>query len=293
MERKGKSKDPELIIGEIPYANLFPVFYYLREKCDCSNYKFVKGVPSEINKMLRAGKIDVSPSSSIEYLRHKNNYSIIPWFSIGATGPICSIFLFSRLPISELNKKTIAVSSHSETSAMLLKIILRDFLSLSCKFRKINSGSLKKTLSSFPACLLIGDEAMKAKKLSTVNSQQINPPSPPFSKGGVGRFLYIYYLGELWFKHTKLPFVFALWIAKNKTLEQKRGLFNQLASDLIKAKAYTGKNLSLIAECAPQNKWFGAKELVSYWQGISYDFTDKHMEGLRLFEKYALKHSLR
>ena len=184
---------------------------------------------------------------------------------------------------------------------MLLKIILRDFLSLNCKFRKINSGSLKKTLSSFPACLLIGDEAMKAKKteikkirswedknlstsqpLNFLTSQPIDSSLP-----------YVYDLGELWFKHTKLPFVFALWIAKNKTLEQKRGLFNHLASDLIKAKAYAGKNLSSIAECAPQSKWFGANELVSYWQGISYDFTDKHMEGLRLFEKYALKHFLR
>jgi hypothetical protein len=28
---------------------------------------------------------------------------------------------------------------------------------------------------------------------------------------------------------------------------------------------------------------------VAYWNGISYDFTDEHLEGLMLFEKYAEK----
>ncbi len=224
--------------------------------------------------MLRNGKIDVSPSSSIEYLRHKHKYCIIPFFSISSAGPVCSIFLFSRLPLEKLDRKTIAVSSHSDTSVALLKIILRSFFSLNCKFISIKSGSLKKILNASPACLLIGDEAMKeAKKLSTVNCQLST--------------VYIYDLGELWFKHTGLPFVFALWIVRKKSLVQKEGLVKRLSLDLISAKKYASNNLSSIARQSPQRKWLSTRELVNYWKGISYDFTEKHMEGLLLFEKYA------
>lgn len=277
-----------LKIGKIPYANLFPVYHCLEKGNNHSIYRFVNGVPSSLNKMLRDGRLDVSPSSSIEYLRHKDKYSIIPWFSVSSEGPVGSIFLFSKLPIEALDKKTIAVSSHSETSVALLKIVLKEFLSLNCKFRKVDGGSPKKNLKFFSACLLIGDEAMKAKNQSTVNSQQSNPPLPTFSKGGQ-RGIYIYDLGELWFKHTGLPFVFALWIVRKKSLSQKRELIKKLFLDLITAKRYASKKFSLIARHAPQRKWLSAKELINYWKGISYDFTDKHMEGLRLFEKYAFR----
>jgi chorismate dehydratase len=269
-------KETKLLIGKIPYANLFPIYYYLEKECNHSGYRFINGVPSTLNRLLRSGKIDVSPSSSIEYLRHKDKYSIIPWLSISASGPICSIFLFSRLPLEELDKKTIAVSSQSDTSVVLLKIILRDFLSLNCRFRTINSGTLKGILKSFPACLLIGDEAMKeAKRLSTVNPQLSTT--------------YIYDLGELWFKHTGLPSVFALWIVRKKSILQKKELVKRFSTDLLEAKAYISKKSSLIARHAPQRKWLSEKELVDYWNGISYDFTERHIEGLRLFEKYAFK----
>lgn len=285
-------KNKKLLIGKIPYANLFPLFYYLENKCRHSNYKFVSGAPSGLNKLLRNGKIDISPSSSIEFLKYKDKYSIIPWLSVSSSGPIGSIFLFSTLPIESLNKKTIAVSSHSETSVALLKIILKDFLSLDCSFKTVNCRSLKKILLSFPAVLLIGDEAMKAKKQLTVNSKQstVNSHSSLVTHHSS---LYVYDLGELWFKTTGLPFVFALWMVRKKTILQKRELIKKLFSDLIKAKHYIRKSPLLIARHAPQRKWLSIKELADYWNGISFDFTDKHLEGLRLFEKYALKNKLK
>lgn len=268
----GKERSP-LRIGKIPYANLFPIYYYLEKKCNSSGYKFIEGVPSSLNRMLRNGKIDVSPSSSIEYLRHKGKYSIIPWLSISSAGPVYSIFLFSKFPLHKLGGKTIAISSESETSQVLLKIILKEFYSFPqagrCRFVRVRSNSLKKLLHSFSACLLIGDEAMKAKKRVSE--------------------LYTYDLGELWFRHTELPFVFALWIVRKEALSQKKGLIKRLSSDLIRAKKYASKNLSLIARHAPQEKWLGEEGLINYWRGISYDFTERHLEGLRLFERYAEK----
>ncbi len=283
-------KDNKLKIGRIPYANLFPIFYYLETECNHSEYKFIKGVPAKLNKMLREGKLDISPSSSIEYLRNKNKYRILPWLSISSFGPIKSILLFSKRPIHELGGKTIAVSSESETSTALLKIVLKEFLSLKCKFRTINQRSVKNILSSFPAVLHIGDTAMKeAKKLSAVSDQLSAPSNSSRKLLTPNSELYIYDLGELWFKYTGLPFVFALWIVSKKAAEEKKECIKAISCDLIRAKKYSNKKFPLIAKEAPQKKWLSEKELVVYWKTISYDFTEKHLEGLRLFEKFALK----
>lgn len=69
-------RETRLIVGRIPYANLFPFFYYLENRCDSSLYKFINGHPSKLNKLLREGLLDISPSSSIEYLRNKDKYSL-------------------------------------------------------------------------------------------------------------------------------------------------------------------------------------------------------------------------
>ncbi|MCK5505323.1 MAG: menaquinone biosynthesis protein, partial [Thermodesulfovibrionia bacterium] len=214
---------------------------------------------------------------------------IIPFFSISSAGPVCSIFLFSKLPLEKLDRKTIAVSSHSDTSVALLKVILKNFFSLNCKFISIKSGSLKKILNASPACLLIGDEAMKEAKKAVARCELRVAGKKQSSKLRTQDSgpMYIYDLGELWFKHTGLPFVFALWIVRKKSLVQKEGLVKRLSLDLISAKKYASKNLSSIARQSPQRKWLSTRELVNYWKGISYDFTEKHMEGLLLFEKYV------
>ena len=271
-------KGNKLKIGRIPYANLFPIFYYLDRKCNLSEYTFIKGVPSRLNRMLRAGELDISPSSSIEFLRNKSKYRVLPWLSVSSTGPIKSILLFSTLPIEKLGEKTIALSSESDTSVALLKILLKEVYSLKCRFKPTDLRSVKNILSSASAVLHIGDTAMReARKF-------LSPLPNPSS-------LYIYDLGEIWNKHTGLPFTYALWVVRIKSLHEKTDLIKKLSLDLIAARKYANRKLSLIAREAPQKKWISEKELVDYWKIISYDFTEKHLEGLRLFEKYALKNS--
>lgn len=280
MKKDSRHKDTRLIIGRIPYANLYPIFYYLEHRCNSTSYEFINGAPSEVNRMLRKGELDVSPSSSIEFLRNKGRYYILPWFSISSTGCIKSILLFSKLPIQELGGCTIALSSESETSTVLLKIILKEFHSLKCKFRSVTPAGTRNILSSFPAVLHIGDTAMKeAKRIEQSAAVRKSAPPP----------LYIYDLGELWHEHTGLPFVFALWVANKKALKEKGDLVKLLTSDLFRAKRYAGRKFPVIAQDAPQKKWLSEKELVDYWKIISYDLSERHLEGLRLFEKYSRK----
>lgn len=290
-------QDRRLRIGKIPYANLFPIFYYLETRCNHSGYKFIKGVPSTLNRMLREGRLDISPSSSIEFLRNKDKYSILPFLSVSSSGPVNSILLFSRYQLDDLRGKTIAVSSESETSVVLLKIILNEFLSLRCRFRATRRSSVRNILTYSPAVLLIGDSAMReAKRIRGQNTEHRTQSTEHRAQtveggreGGSNRSPWIYDLGELWFRHTGLPFVFALWIVRRDSLPYKEKLIKRLASDLIKARDYISKRLSFITNKAPQNRWMTKGEILNYWRGISYDFTERHLEALRVFEEYARK----
>jgi len=254
-----------LLIGEIPYANLFPIFYTLKKESDISAYEFIEGVPSELNKKIYEGLIDVSPSSSIEYLRHSDRYELIENHSISSNGPVKSILLFSKNPIEKLEGHTVLTSSQSETSVALVHIVLKKFYSLTCNFKSSNKP-LKDAVSTDTPYLLIGDEALR---------EAIQWPD-----------LYIYDMGELWHKHTGLPFTFALWIARKGCCTEKIGLYAQFIDDLNRAKISALESLDRIAAAYPSDM-LSKEALISYWKGISFDFKDEQKRGLDLFRTYA------
>src|SRR5215213_7359491 len=52
-------------LGRISYVNMAPVFHRLN-----ADVEEVQGVPTELNRMLLDGALDLAPISSIEYARH-------------------------------------------------------------------------------------------------------------------------------------------------------------------------------------------------------------------------------
>ena len=256
----------QLKIGRIRYANLFPIFYMLERAAGSAAYEFIEGVPSSLNRLVREGMVDISPSSSIEYLRHSETYTLLDGHSISSFGPVGSILLFSRRPIETLDSLPVLASSQSETSVALLEIVLRKFYDLTCQV-KTSSEPLSKAIESHTAYLLIGDDALR---------EALRWPK-----------LHIYDLGEIWYKTTGLPFVFALWIARKDCGKDNPRAFEQFRADLDFAKREGLKNLRKIAKDYPSKDLLADEEFVAYWQGISYDFGDEHKKGLALFRKYA------
>jgi len=259
-------KQGPLRIGKINYTNLFPIFSMLEKIADCSAYEFTEGVPSVVNRLLREGKIDVSPSSSIEYLRRATAYTLLDGHSISSFGPIRSILLFSTTPIETLDGLTVLTSSQSETSVALLDITLRKFYGLDCPL-KSSHEPLSKAITSSSEYLLIGDDAMREAR---------RQPG-----------LHIYDLADIWYKNTGLPFVFALWIARRDCCMNAPLLLERFRKDLDEAKDQAMKNLTAIARQSPLIPLLSEEEMVSYWKGISYDLNEEHKKGLQLFRKYA------
>jgi chorismate dehydratase len=272
--------------------------------------------------MLRIGEVDVSPSSSIEYLRHSDEYAIVEDHSISSMGTVGSIILLSAKPIEELNGLSVLTSSQSETSVALLEIIFKKFYGIRCSLKSVDIGYQLSAISYqlSDAYLLIGDDALKAVKsynsfasgeparggqLSTLNSQLIYPvrkPSLLIRQGvsackGVGIYVgsnsflsnggYIYDLGELWQKHTGLPFTFALWIYRKDCCKEKAELLKRFKSDLNVSKKRALENFKMIALQSPMRGILTEAELIAYWENISYDFGDEHRKGFELFRKFS------
>jgi chorismate dehydratase len=277
-----------LRVGKIPYMNLFPVYRTLEDEFDSRGYEFVEGYPSELNRMLRRGEIDISPSSSIEYLRDEEKYEYIDGLSISSVGPVRSILLFSRVPVDSLDGHEIFATHQSETSVALLRVILSEFYWINYKVR-VTSTPVKEAIKEHSAYLSIGDEALRT--LSGAHNMELDIEDANYGLCTIGHQLfYVYDLGELWFMNTGLPFVFALWIHRKDLAVKKRDMLTKFVGDLRSAHNRAierFKELSSIPDLA-----LPPKEIVPYWEGIDYGLSENGLEGLWLFRDYLRKLNL-
>lgn len=255
-----------LRIGQIDYANCTPIFAALQNNCDCAAYRFIRGVPAQLNGMLRRGEIDVSPSSSFEYGKFPGKYLLLPEMSISSDGPVKSVLLFSRVPIEKLNNQAIALTTESDTSVNLLRIILARQYGFSNTFQR-TTLPLREAIEEQSALLLIGDAALRESMAN--------------------RDLFVYDLGELWLGFTGLPFVFALWIVTREAAYRNRREVQSLAAGLIAAKSRAYESFGSIADTCKEREWMGREALIDYWRTLSYDLTSRHLEGVATFFRYA------
>ncbi len=256
-----------LRIGWIDYANCSPIFTALTRHFDCSGYTFVKGVPAELNAMLADGRIDVAPSSSVEYAMHEERYALMPGLSISSIGPVKSVLLFSRIPIDELDHCNIGLTSESATSVVLLKILLADMMGFTNQFERTVQSPVE-ALGRFDALLLIGDAALKAALTDHAG--------------------YVYDLGALWYQMCNLPFVFALWIVRRDAIAERYDEVSRLWRDLSAAKEIARREYAEIASSCTSREWLGLDDLIAYWNTISYDLGNEHLEGLKRYYQHAV-----
>jgi chorismate dehydratase len=259
-----------LRVGHITYANCAPFFHYLPGTGFAG--QIVPGVPAELNALLAAGQIDVSPSSSFEYARNWRDYLLLPGHSISACGPVRSVLLFSSRPLAELDGKTIALTGESATSVHLLKILLLEFLGHQfCACRIPETGTAEEVIDGGGAALLIGDKALQMAR---------RPQS----------WRYRYDLGELWTRFTGFPFVFALWILRRDAAAAQPGAVAELLEQLTRSRRMAFSDLPLLASRSPERVWMPEVELVDYWRSMDYDLGENHLAGLRLYCKLCVKY---
>lgn len=258
-----------LTVGRITYANCIPWFHFLR---DCGfDGTIVDGVPAELNRSLAAGKLDLCPSSSIEYARHADDYLLLPGHSISAIGPVQSVLLFTPMPLTDLCETPIALTGESATSVALLRVLLREFVRLPAVDTVVPETSVEAAIAAGQPALLIGDRALRMAQQTPSGCQVVD-------------------LGALWHHFTGLPFVFALWIVRRDAAAREPDALRKLAMQLGMSRSRAFSNLQLVAESAAEREWLGEEGLIRYWQSVSYDLDPVHVEGLRCYYALLEKH---
>lgn len=241
-----------LKVGIIDYLNIYPIYNHLKK---CQFCEFIFNHPSTLNRLIKSGKIDISPSSSLEYLKNKDLYYLFDEFSISSRKKILSVILYSDIPIEKVDDNTnIFLSPYSTTSNALIKIIFFEFFN---KFPKFSQNNNSENMISK---VIIGDEALKVY----------------FSKKR-----YVYDLAEIWYNFTKLPFVFGLWIGNKDSYLKKQELF-KIFYKILK-KAIRGYKIPL------SYKDFSQEQIENYFENIDYNLNETHKKSLKLFENLAKK----
>ena len=188
-------------IGAVSYLNTKPLVAGLEAISD--RYELVFDLPSRLADRLASGELDVALIPSVEATLNPN-YRIVSDACIGCRGPVWSVKLVSKVPAGEI--KTLALDEGSRTSRALTKVILAHKFNCRPELSNLSMQSDWRE-SSTDAVLIIGDRAMNLD---------------------ASHFVHQWDLGEVWNQWTGLPFVFAMWVAREEDeLDFLAGLLSQ------------------------------------------------------------------
>ena len=249
-------------LGHIDYSNCIPVHARLLAETPLAEIQVVRGLPTELNRALAAGHIDVAPCSSIEYARHWGQYRLLP-LTIASRGPVQSILLECQRPPAELHGARIGMPTASATSTVLLRILLERQWGVTAEYVSFEQDRADPFAAGCAAALWIGDVALR------------RVPGP-------GRQLLD--LGQEWFAWTGLPFAFALWQVRRELSPAALARLRLLLAD---SRAwFLDRAPQLAASYAPV---FGLAEsrLLSYWGSLVFDLDDDVRLGLLHFLSLA------
>lgn len=257
-----------LRIGKIPYANVYPVYRALEQILPPGSAVFVEGHPRELNRMLREGSLDISPSSSIEYALHPERYLLVPDISIAAREKVMSVLLLSNRPLEALPEGPIAMTEASDSSVVLLEILFRQFLRRENPLVRSPLSAVE-ALRRYPACLAIGDAAIRAA---------IDGVAPVVTD-----------LAAWWRRETGKPFVFALWIVSRGAVESNGPALRAFVRMLLSAKAIARRSIEREADTPIGPDWIPPDFRQEYWDNLTWELGAGEREGLSLFYALAAK----
>ncbi|MFZ5634134.1 MAG: menaquinone biosynthetic enzyme MqnA/MqnD family protein [Bacillota bacterium] len=259
-------------LGQVEYLNCLPVYHALEEGLIDFRGSLVKGPPARLNSMFLEGKLDVTPISSIEYARNTGSCVILPDISISADGRVASILLFSRRPVTELEGKSIAVTTSSATSVVLLKILMEHYFHVDAELCP-RRPDLKEMLKHGDGALLIGDDAMLAHRMVADE----------------GLDLIVTDLGEAWKQFTGESMIYAVWVVREDYARQNPGEVDRLSKLLVESKNLGMSDLKPVIKKARKRTGLPLPVLEDYFQTIRYNFDRDYRRALLLFYDYAYK----
>jgi chorismate dehydratase len=260
-----------LRVGRIPYVNCYPVYGALDRGVVRLDGEVVSGVPTELNRQMSEGTLDVSVVSAVEYARTPERYLLLPDLAISCDGPVQSVVLCSKLAAPELTGRTVIVSRSSMTSVALLELLFASVWNARPRFVAGDAEVSDLALldrEPHDARLVIGDAAL----LLTADGGPAAEHREPYT--------HVYDLGREWKRWTGLPFVFAVWVAR-RAVPVADSLHAH--ASLIAARDWGLAHLDELAEEAAAQTGVARARCRAYLSGLDYGLSYPHLAGLTEF----------
>ncbi len=262
-------------VGRITYINTYPVYGAIDRGIVPLRGTLVDGIPSQLNRMMAGGQLDVSVVSAVEYARQSDRYLLLPDLGITSDGPVRSVMLFSKRPAEELGKRRVLLTRSSMTSVALLGLLFEHVWKASPQFAAGDAelADVRRFADEeHEARLVIGDAALHlAARVHTSSAAEEGPvPSYP----------YVYDLGEEWKRWTGLPFVFAVWIAQRATPVVEA---LEVHARLIQSRDWGVTHIDELAAQAARATGVARSVCANYFSGLDYRLSLSHLAGLTTF----------
>ncbi len=236
-------------LGCVPYLNARPLIFGIEDR-------MIFEPPSRLCTRLRDGQLDAALAPIVECLEFPN-HRIAPGMAIGSRGTVLSVYLAHRTPLEKIRRA--ALDPDSRTSNLLLQVVLREFFNLTPEFVTGAAGDMD-------ARLLIGDPALAARPSLQAEGWRILD------------------LGEVWWRKTNLPFIYAAWTIREDV--EARPLVEMLR----KARQEGTTRIEEIIQAQNVTTKPEAREYLT--RCIRYDLGAEEMRGIREFQRLCLLHGL-
>jgi chorismate dehydratase len=263
-------------VGHIEFLNCYPLYHGLQRRGILAHdrrvdqpgspgIELLSGVPTELNRWLVQGHIDLGPISSIAYARDHRRLLLSRHLSISSLGAVDSIQLVSRRPLSHI--KRVALTTQSATSVSLLKTILKLRFGQEIAYGDLE-GAVSQALEEYDAVLLIGDQGLEALYFPQAETT-------------------CHDLGRLWQQWTGLPMVYAVWAAREDFARTNGSELMAVERELVACMDYGRERLPEVVDSALGRFRLDRAGLTRYFASLRYGFGEKYRHGLRRFFELA------
>jgi chorismate dehydratase len=251
-------------MGRIAYLNVLPIYFALEHIFSENGFQLVRGTPAELNALMRRGEVDLGSISAMEYGRSFRDYLLLPDLSISSKGAVGSVLLFSRVPFSRLDGRTIRVSAASASGAALVKILMAELFEVQPLYQWGHLADAP--LSDCAAVMAIGDEALGLADAGAM----------PFELD----------LGQAWQELTGLPFVFGVWAVRRDFAAARPEATAALHRLLRRSRDWGLGSLAALSRIAAASFGMTPAQILAYFHQLNYSLDPEHEEGLAAFFHY-------
>lgn len=186
-------------VGAVAYLNTKPLIYGLEDRLGDFGSLHLE-LPSRLATQMQEGRLDVGLIPVVEYLRNRPSYRLISNAGIACQGPVWSVRILFRVEPERV--RTLGIDEGSRTSVALSQVLFASRWNRLPELIPFPIGT-KPDECPADAVLVIGDRAMNPERYRS-------------------DFYLDWDLGEQWYLETGLPFVFAMWVARNNDFDNRR-----------------------------------------------------------------------